>query len=413
MNQMNMNMNQMGMNDTFMTNFAMDNTALKIKAIIEPYEKKIIELEKTIRQKDFEILVLKEKLNTYKQSQMNNNSMSMDNNNQMGMNMGNQMGMNMNNNQMGMNNNPMGMNMGNNMGMGMDNNNPMGMNMGMVMDNNNPMGMNMGNQMGMNMNNNQMVNQMGMNMGNDMNMMNQNIMNPMMNPLLINNQPNWMLQYDPNFNNQNLILNDGNNSANLINVIFVYKEKKYNEVCNFNEKTQKVVQKFCDKMGININNYKYIFNAKKLDLSLTVAEAGMADMSTIFMFEPKPIQANNFNLNNEKYEIKEQDRENEEVQKIQKINIIFRTTKGWMKNMLVNANISIETLIQNYLKSINKEDLIGNDNKISYIYRAKKINIKDKTKVKDFFRDNIINPIIIVNDVIDFIYFKNMSQIYK
>ena len=129
MGNMNMNMNQAGMSSTLMTNFAMDDTAMKIKAIIDPYEKKIIDLEKIIRQKDFEILVLKEKLNNYKNSQMNNN---------------NQIGMGMNDNQMGM---------------GMNNNSQIGMN-------NNPMdmGMNMGNQM-------------GINMGNDMNMMNQNMMN--------------------------------------------------------------------------------------------------------------------------------------------------------------------------------------------------------------------------------------------
>ena len=139
---MNMNMNQAVISSTLMTNFAMDDTAMKIKAIIDPYEKKIIDLEKIIRQKDFEILLLKEKLNNYKNSQMNNN---------------NQIGMGMNDNQMGM-----GMN-----------NNPMGM------------GMNMGNQM-------------GINMGNDMNMhmMNQNMMNiqmpPMMNPMMMNDKPMWM-----------------------------------------------------------------------------------------------------------------------------------------------------------------------------------------------------------------------------
>ena len=66
MNMMgNMNMNPMGMNNQLMTNFAMDDTAMKIKAIIDPYEKKISELEKIIKQKDFEILVLKEKLNNF------------------------------------------------------------------------------------------------------------------------------------------------------------------------------------------------------------------------------------------------------------------------------------------------------------------------------------------------------------
>ena len=359
MNQMNMNMSQMGMNDTLMTNFAMDNTAMKIKAIIEPYEKKIIELEKTIRQKDFEILVLKEKLNTYKQSQMNNN-------NPMGMNMGNQMGNQMINQMGNQMVNQMGMNMGNQMGMNMDN----------------QMGMNIGNQMGMNMNNNQM----GMNIGNDMNMnmMNQNIMNPMMNRMLTNDQFNWISLYEPNFNNHNLILNNENNSTNLINVIFVYKGKKYNEVCNFNDKTQIVVQKFCDKMGININNYKYIYCAKNLDLSLTVAEAGMSDMSTIYLIDFKGVHSN---INKEQDEKKELDIENEHEQKI---NITFLTSKGGRKNLPVNTNISIEDLIKNYLKSICRENLIGDNKNIAYIHNASLINIKDKTKIKDFFKNDII-----------------------
>jgi len=98
---MNMNMNPMGMNNQLMTNLAMDDTALKIKSIIDPYEKKISELEKIIKQKDFEILVLKEKLNKYKNN-MNNN-----------MNMANQMSMNNNVNWMDFYNNKInGMNLG-------------------------------------------------------------------------------------------------------------------------------------------------------------------------------------------------------------------------------------------------------------------------------------------------------------
>ena len=61
MNQMmgNMNMNPMGMNNQLMTNFGMDETAMKLKAIIAPYEQKISEKEKVIKEKDFEILLLK------------------------------------------------------------------------------------------------------------------------------------------------------------------------------------------------------------------------------------------------------------------------------------------------------------------------------------------------------------------
>ena len=97
MNSMGMNfmgMNPMGMNQTGMNNqqnFMNDETARNIKNIIEPYENKIRELEEIIKQKDFEIIVLKQKLN-------NNN---MQNNNFMNI---NPMMMNMNMNPMNMNN---------------------------------------------------------------------------------------------------------------------------------------------------------------------------------------------------------------------------------------------------------------------------------------------------------------------
>ena len=49
----------------------MNNTTLNIKNIVQPYENKIKELEEIIRQKNFEITVLKQKLNK------NNNLMNM------------------------------------------------------------------------------------------------------------------------------------------------------------------------------------------------------------------------------------------------------------------------------------------------------------------------------------------------
>ena len=109
MNPMMGNMNPMGMNNQLMTNFAMDDTAMKLKAIIEPYEKKITELEQIIKKKDFEILVLNQKLSKYKNNPINtNNDINMMNpmlmNNDM--NMMNPMMMNNNmNNPMMMNNN--------------------------------------------------------------------------------------------------------------------------------------------------------------------------------------------------------------------------------------------------------------------------------------------------------------------
>ena len=109
-------MNFMGMNNNIT-----DDLSSRIKIIIEPYEKKIKDLEEQIRQKDFEITVLKEKLYKFENNSFNNNIQGM---NQMKMSIGmNQMGMGMN--QMGMNQvqMPMGMNQ-----MQM----PMGMNQPMI-----------------------------------------------------------------------------------------------------------------------------------------------------------------------------------------------------------------------------------------------------------------------------------------
>jgi len=352
MGNMNMNMNQAGMSSPLMTNFAMDNTAMKIKAIIDPYEKKIIDLEKIIRQKDFEILVLKEKLNNYKNSQIN------------------QMGMNNNNNQM---------NMGNQMGMGM---------------NNNQMGMNMGNQMGMGMN---------MNIGNDMNMMNNQMppmMNQMMNQMMMNNKPMWMWHYNNLNDNQNLIFNDENNSSNRINIIF--RENDNNSsiliICDFTEKISQVIKRYFIKAGIDYSKYhkyfKFIFNAKNLNLDLTVAESGIIDNSNIFVFKTQNIMIprNDININ------LEQNNENKEEKRI---HVIFKTTNGMSMStkILFNENGSIGDLLKTYFKRISREELIfkGGES-IAFLWNANKLDINDTRKVKDFFK-NDMNPKILVNDI--------------
>ena len=66
MNPMGMNpmqINNMGMMGMGIQTNLMDQTAQDIKNIIQPYENKIRELEEIIKQKDFEIAVLKHKLN--------------------------------------------------------------------------------------------------------------------------------------------------------------------------------------------------------------------------------------------------------------------------------------------------------------------------------------------------------------
>lgn len=89
MNPMGMNnlgMNPMGMNNqpNLMNEIPMDETAQNIKSIIQPYENKIRELEEIIKQKDFEITVLKQKLKNVNKS---DNFMNMNQMNMMNMNM--------------------------------------------------------------------------------------------------------------------------------------------------------------------------------------------------------------------------------------------------------------------------------------------------------------------------------------
>ena len=65
----------MGMNNPMMgmNNQMNDDITTRIKTIVEPYEKKIKELEEQIRQKDFEIAVLKEKCYQAEKNNINNN----------------------------------------------------------------------------------------------------------------------------------------------------------------------------------------------------------------------------------------------------------------------------------------------------------------------------------------------------
>ena len=66
----NININPMGMNNQLIPNLPLDFSEMRIKAIIESYENKITELEQIIKQKDFEITLLKEKINGFTNNQM-------------------------------------------------------------------------------------------------------------------------------------------------------------------------------------------------------------------------------------------------------------------------------------------------------------------------------------------------------
>ena len=292
MNMMNMN-NSMGMNNQMNQNNAMgmnnqmtDEFSLRIKVILEPYEKKIKALEEQIRQKDFEIIVLKEKLY---QAEKNSNNMNM----------------------------PMGMGMGN----------PIGMQMGMGMGN--PIEM-----------------QMGMGMA----------------PSLINVK---------------------NNDSDIITIIFKADNFTLEQRCFIDDEFGSVQKKVLQKLNIT-GDIGFKFNGKRTNPKLTVSELEIENNSTVI------IEKKNFS----EISLKEK----EEVS-LNKMNIIFRTTHELKTSLALDKNISIGLAIKKFLMRIGKEELINDsDNKLFFIYNARRYKASDNIKLKDLFQ-NVNNPNIVINDV--------------
>jgi len=81
-----------------------------------------------------------------------------------------------------------------------------------------------------------------------------------------------------------------------ITVIFRFRRSEEDHItiiqCLLSQKVSEVIKEFSEKSGYNIdNNCKFIFNAKHLNESLTVAEAGLTDLANIFLVTTKGIKA--------------------------------------------------------------------------------------------------------------------------
>ena len=247
-------------------------------------------------------------------------------------NMGANNGFDMNNDGFGMGANNMGFN--NNMNNGMNN---MGfnnnMNNGMFMGNN-CMNMNNGGMADMMNNNGMFMGNNGMNMNNNMNnMMNNNFgMNPCMN----NNNMNMManiqaVQLMQNLVNlQNCVAQAAQNfqqmqpqvqaqppaqtppqpnsqedykSRGFINLYFRQGGDPTNPQlatdgntpntimiqCHLNDKIAVIIEKYRTK-SLDREEKNFVFNAKKLILTLTAAESGLNDFSTIFVLKTKDVK---------------------------------------------------------------------------------------------------------------------------
>ena len=143
-------------------------------------------------------------------------------------------------------------------------------------------------------------------------------------------------------------------------------------------------------MGISpedCKSLKFIFNAKKLNVTLSLAEAGISNLANIFVVETKGIKGISFPQN-----------ENNNDNQQKKINVYFVTTGGVRTNILINDEESIDTLLRTYLKRINREDLYNNNKSICFLFNSLKLKYGEQTKISQFFK-NAPNPKVVVNDI--------------
>ena len=182
--------------------------------------------------------------------------------------------------------------LGNSMNTGM---NQMGMGGGMnpMMNNMNMMNPMMNSQMNMM---NQMT-QMNMNPMNNMNPMmnnmnNMNMMNPMNNMNMMNQ--GTMMNAAINMQNNNNMANMGNMNSQppqtnnqYINVYFRAGAQGENGhimiQCTMNDKVSQLIERYKTKSQEDVSKKKFIFNAKALNPSLTVSEAGLQEGANIFV----------------------------------------------------------------------------------------------------------------------------------
>ena len=81
-----------------------------------------------------------------------------------------------------------------------------------------------------------------------------------------------------------------------------------------------------------------------------------------------------------------------------KMNVVFTTTIGTKKNIVLSENTPVKKALEKYLKIVGHSELYGHPEKIGFLYNARKVEFTETKTIKDFFSGSI-NPKIIVNDI--------------
>ena len=124
--------------------------------------------------------------------------------------------------------------------------------------------------------------------------------------------------------------------------------------------------------GMNMNNMNNM-NNQNMQMGMNQQMAGMQNMNNM---------SNMNNMNTQ--------------QVPGKMNIVFKATSGAIKNIQTDLGTTIGQLLVLYLRRMDRENLIGNDKDICFLYDATRLKYDDNRKVEQVFR--FINPCVMVND---------------
>ena len=83
-----------------------------------------------------------------------------------------------------------------------------------------------------------------------------------------------------------------------------------------------------------------------------------------------------------------------------KINIVFQTTQGLSKNLVLSYGTTISKALRQCLWEFCLPDFIESEKK-RFLHNAVQLKFEDQTPVEVFFKNNI-NPKVIVNDINNF-----------
>ena len=98
------------------------------------------------------------------------------------------------------------------------------------------------------------------------------------------------------------------------------------------------------------------------------------------------------------YNISNQNGGNNILSTKNKINFMFKTTQGIIRNINADYGTTISELIKKYFNIMGKPELFNNPQDICFLCNAKRLNFNDNTKIEIFFKNtSMVN--IVVNDV--------------